>query len=132
MKKWNNNKDFNKPSAHVVTEERVLKGTRVEVRNNDVNYALRKLKKILEREDLQKDLAKKEYYEKPSVKRRRARETAIKLWQKEVEKMRIAGTWNDSSSNKQTKLMKSKRKRRRKLGAREQIVQAHRKTEKES
>jgi small subunit ribosomal protein S21 len=123
MKKWNNNKGFNRAPA---PEERVFRGARVEVRNNDVNYALRKLKKILERDNFQKDLAKHEYYEKPSVKRKRARAAAEKRWEKEVDKMRISGVWNDSTNSRDAKFMKSKRKRRRKLDRETQVAQARR------
>lgn len=128
MKKWNNNKSFNNNTSNSSTadnDEFKLRGARVEVRNNDVNYALRKLKKILEKENLQRDLAKHEYFEKPSVKRKRARATAEKRWEKEVEKMRILGTWIDSNSHC-TKFMKSKRKRRVKMDRASRIVQARR------
>lgn len=112
MKKWNDNRSGFKSTP--VDDEKVFTGTRVEVRNGDVNYALRKLKKILERNEFQKDLSKHEFYEKPSVKRKREKEAAKKRWRKEVNKMRIAGIWQDSTST-DTKYMKSKRKRRKVL-----------------
>ena len=45
-------------------------GLRVEVRNNNVEFALKKFKKMVKNSDLILDLKKKSYYEKPSKKRR--------------------------------------------------------------
>ena len=45
-------------------------GLRVEVRNNNVDFALRKFKRMVKDSDLMLDLKKKSYYEKPSKKRR--------------------------------------------------------------
>lgn len=114
MKKqrWNNNSDFQRDKRP--EQEQEFRGSRVEVRNNDVNYALRKLKKVLERNDWQKDLAKHEFYEKPGVKRKRAKEAAKKRWQKEVASQKLAGKWAAVRST-DTKFMKSKRKRRKRL-----------------
>lgn len=87
------------------------KGTSVEVRNNDVNHALRKLKKILENDNRQKELAKREYFEKSSVKRKRSRDVAKKRWQREVTQKIQSGAMplnKCSPSN----VMHSKRKRR--------------------
>ena len=112
MKKWAENRNFDRNTSN--ENEKHFTGSKVEVRNNDVNYALRKMKKILERNDFQKDLAKHEFYEKPGVKRKRAKETAKKRWQKEVNKMRMSGVWQDRASG-DLKYMKSKRKRRRVL-----------------
>ena len=73
-----------------------------------------KLKKILERNDWQKDLAKHEYFEKGSVKRKRKKEAAKKRWQKEVTAQKLAGKWAVVRSS-DLKYMKSKRKRRKRL-----------------
>ena len=48
-------------------------GLRVEVKNNNVDFALRKFKKMVKNSDLMLDLKKKAYYEKPSKKRREKR-----------------------------------------------------------
>lgn len=112
MKKWTENRNFDRNANN--ENEKHFTGSRVEVRNNDVNYALRKMKKILERNDFQKDLAKHEFYEKPGIKRKRAKEAAKKRWQKEVTKMRMSGIWQDRSPS-DLKYMKSKRKRRKVL-----------------
>lgn len=113
MKKqhWNNKSEFQKEKP---VEREHFRGSKVEVRNGDVNYALRKLKKILERDNFQKDLAKHEYFEKGSVKRKRRKEAAKKRWQKEVTSQKLSGKWSVVHSSDQ-KYMKSKRKRRKRL-----------------
>lgn len=98
-------KPFHKP------QEKQFRGASVEVRNDDVNGAIRRLKKILERDDRQKDLAKQEFYEKPSAKRKRKKAAAKSRWNREVENKRRAGTWIDSDGGG-TKWMKTKKKRR--------------------
>lgn len=59
-----------------------LKGISVTVRNNDVNGALRILKKKVQRENLLRDLAEREHYTKPSIKRRMKKQAAIIRWKK--------------------------------------------------
>ena len=61
-------------------------GLYVEVRNNDVTRALRKLKKLVTQEGIIKDIRAKEYYEKPSLKKKKAKAAARKRWLKQVEK----------------------------------------------
>jgi len=73
------NRNFNKP-------EHDKRGLYVEVRNNDVTRAIRKLKKIMNNEGMVKDMRKNEYYEKPSAKRKREKAQARKRWLKTVEK----------------------------------------------
>jgi|LauGreDrversion4_2_1035121.scaffolds.fasta_scaffold230872_2 small subunit ribosomal protein S21 len=106
MKKWNKNPN----------DEYVIKGSKVEVYNNDVNGALRRMKKVLERNNWQKDLAKHEFFEKPSVQRKRRKDAAKKRWQKEVLSAKLAGKW-PIKPPADSKFMKSKRKRRRILDA---------------
>lgn len=62
------------------------RGTLVEVRDNNVNQAMRRLKKILQQEGLFKELRDRQYYEKPSMTRKKARAAAKKRWQKELAK----------------------------------------------
>ena len=65
-------------------EEKPLgKGLIVYVRNNDIDRALRKLKKMVNNEGVIKELKKREFYEKPSDKRRRQRARARKRWLKQ-------------------------------------------------
>jgi len=117
MKKqhWNNKNDYDRTSDSRGDDISThIRGSKVEVRNGDVNYALRKMKKILERNDWQKDLAKHEFFEKGSVKRKRRKEAAKKRWQKEVTSQKLSGKWTATRSGDQ-KFMKSKRKRRQRL-----------------
>jgi small subunit ribosomal protein S21 len=61
-------------------------GLYVEVRNNDVTRALRKLKKLMNSEGMIKDMRKNEFYEKPSAVKRREKAQARKRWLKEQDK----------------------------------------------
>ena len=69
-----------------MTDANDRKGLYVEVRNNDVTRALRKLKKLMNNEGMIKDMRKNEYFEKPSAKKRREKAQARKRWLKLVEK----------------------------------------------
>ena len=108
FKKSFNNKRPPKKPEHFLYK---FKGATVEVRNGDVNGAIRKLKKILENADRQKELAKREFYEKPSAKRKRQKDAAIKRTTREENKKIFSG-----EAPLQTvsgfSFMKSKRKRR--------------------
>lgn len=88
-----------------------ITGSRVQVRGTDINGALRRLKKILETDNRQKDLARHEYFEKPSVKKKRARDYAVKRTQKERERELASG---DTPYKKPqgVKYLKGKRSRR--------------------
>ena len=66
--------------------EKEKKGLYVEVRNNDVTRALRKLKKLMNSEGMIKDMRKNEFYEKPSAVKRREKAQARKRWLKEQDK----------------------------------------------
>ena len=68
------------------SDEVTKSGLYVEVRNNDVTRALRKLKKLVNAEGLVKDMRKKEFYEKPSAVKRREKAQARKRHLKELEK----------------------------------------------
>lgn len=58
------------------------RGLTVRVKNNDVNKAMRKLKKLMQQEGIFQELRKREYYEKPTTKRKREKAQAIKRWKK--------------------------------------------------
>jgi small subunit ribosomal protein S21 len=92
----------------------VIQGAKVYVKNDDVNGALRKLKKILEGADRQKELSKREYFEKPSITRKRNKAAAKKRSQKAERQRQSTGVANKITG---VKWMKSKRKRRRILDA---------------
>lgn len=59
-----------------------LKGIYVTVRNNDINGALRVLKKKVQRENLLRDLSEREHFTKPSIKRRLKKQQAVIRWKK--------------------------------------------------
>ena len=62
------------------------RGLYVEVRNNDVNRALRRLKKLVNNEGVLKELREREHYVKPSLKRKKAKAAARKRWLKKQAK----------------------------------------------
>ena len=74
-KHWNSKFNKKKKNEHYLDK---FKGVKVEDVNGDVNGAIRKLKKILENADRAKELAKREFYEKPSVRRKRKKDAAVK------------------------------------------------------
>jgi small subunit ribosomal protein S21 len=49
---------------------------------------MRKLKKMMNNEGIIKDMRAKEYYEKPSLKKKKEKAAARKRWLKQVEKNR--------------------------------------------
>jgi small subunit ribosomal protein S21 len=61
-------------------------GSRVEVRDNNTGQALRRLKKMLQAEGVFQEMRDREAFEKPSLKRKKARAAAKKRHQKEVNK----------------------------------------------
>lgn len=74
MNRRNQNDDFGK------------RGLRVEVRNNDVNFALRKFKKKVQEDGILQELRQREFYEKPSMKRKKAKAAARARWLKKEAK----------------------------------------------
>lgn len=64
------------------------RGTCVEVRNNDVGRAMRKLKKMCNTEGLTRELRDRRHYIKPSAKKKRDKAAAKKRWRKTEAKLR--------------------------------------------
>ena len=95
-------------------------GTKIVVWNNDVNGALKKLKKVLERADRQKELSKHEFFEKPCQKRKRAKAQAVKRERKREDTAIMKGEWMPyiDTSNKS---MKGKRQRRKAFMQKERL-----------
>lgn len=60
-----------------------LNGTKVEVRDNNINQAMRRLKRILQSEGVFKELRDRRFYEKPSMARKKAKAAARKRHLKE-------------------------------------------------
>ena len=63
------------------------RGLSVEVRNNDVAFALRKFKKKIQEDGILQELRQREFYEKPSLKRKKAKAAGRSRWLKKLEKM---------------------------------------------
>ena len=74
---------YNKPPKR---DDRI-KGLAVEVYNNDVNKALRKLKKKMQDDGILQDLRERQHYEKPSTKRAKAKAAGRARWLKTQRKM---------------------------------------------
>jgi len=57
-------------------KKREQKGLRIDVRNNNVEWALKKMKRMVKDSGMMLELKKKTYYEKPSRKRREQKNLA--------------------------------------------------------
>ena len=64
-------------------------GLKVIVQHNDVAKALRKLKKKIAEDGLLQELRKREYYEKPTAKRKRKKAEEIARWRKKERSMQL-------------------------------------------
>lgn len=64
-----------------------LPGLRVEVRNNDVGYALRKFKKKIQEDGILQEVRERQHFVKPSLKRKKAKAAGRARWLKKVAKM---------------------------------------------
>lgn len=61
-----------------------LRGTAVEVKDGNVNVALRKLKKKLDESGLMVEVLKRQSYEKPTTERKRKKGAARARWLKKL------------------------------------------------
>ena len=84
--RYNNNNNYNSKK-----DETQIKGLSVDVYNNDVNKALRKLKKKLQDDGLFQTLRDREYYTKPSEKRAKAKAAGRARWLKQQRKLQNDG-----------------------------------------
>lgn len=75
--------NYNKKNDGVVT----LPGLAVEVRNNDINGALRRFKKKVQEDGVLQSLKERQYYEKPSETRKKAKAAGRKRWLKKQAKL---------------------------------------------
>tara|TARA_Y100001001_G_C7819999_1_gene243078 strand:+ start:325 stop:534 length:210 start_codon:yes stop_codon:yes gene_type:complete len=66
----------------------VIAIVQVSVRENNVEQALRVLKKKMQREGLFREMKKRRHYEKPSEKRAREQSEAVRRWRKLERKKR--------------------------------------------
>lgn len=58
---------------HDKKQEQIVRGLKVEVRNNDIGFALRKFKKKVQEDGILQELRNREFFEKPSIKRKKAK-----------------------------------------------------------
>lgn len=65
-----------------------IKGLAVEVRNGDFNFALRKFKKKVQEDGILQQLRERQFYEKPSEKRKKAKAAGRARWLKKQAKMK--------------------------------------------
>ena len=63
-------------------KEQSVGGLYVEVRNNDMNKALRKFKKKVAEDGILQDLRKREFFESKGTKRRLEKQAAIRRYKK--------------------------------------------------
>ena len=64
---------------------RILTGLKVEVVNDQVEKALRKFKKKVQESGLLQGLREREFYEKPTTARKKAKNQAKRRWQKKLQ-----------------------------------------------
>jgi small subunit ribosomal protein S21 len=76
------------------------RGLSVEVRNNDVNFALRKFKKKVAEDGILQELRDREYYEKPSIVRAKAKKAGRARWLKKLSQMNGDITTNSGNIRK--------------------------------
>lgn len=79
---------YNNPRDKDVYGDVKLRGSRVEVRNNDVTRALRKFKKQMQEDGILQELRQREFFEKPSIKRKKAKAAARSRWLKQLAKQK--------------------------------------------
>jgi small subunit ribosomal protein S21 len=71
----------NKPSS--------IRGLTVEVVDGQVEKALRKFKKKVAESGLLQDLREREFYEKPTTARKKAKSAAKRRWQKKIQSQQL-------------------------------------------
>ena len=64
-------------------------GLTVQVRNNNVTQAWRKLKRKVQEEGILQTVREKQHYEKPSLKRKRQKAMAKKRWEKKRQQLAL-------------------------------------------
>jgi small subunit ribosomal protein S21 len=76
---------------HDRSNDKIISGLRVEVRNGDVNGALRKFKKKIQESGILQELRERQEYTKPSQVRKKAKAAARARWLKQQRKMELDG-----------------------------------------
>ena len=75
-------------------KEREKSGMTVEVRNNDINKALRILKKRMQTEGIFNEMRERTSFKTKGEKRRLSEAAGRRRWLKKVEKLKSEGLWN--------------------------------------
>ena len=76
------------------------RGLSVEVRNGDVNFALRNFKKKVQEDGILQTLREKEFFEKPSITRAKAKKAGRARWLKKQAQMNGDITTTSGSKRK--------------------------------
>lgn len=76
---------------HDRSNDKIISGLRVEVRNGDVNGALRKFKKKIQESGILQELRDRQEFTKPSQARKKAKAAARARWLKKQRKMELDG-----------------------------------------
>lgn len=98
FKQHNNKNNDNK--TYRPKQDTKLSGLTVQVRDGDFNYALRKFKKKVQESGILQDLREKEFYEKPSSARKKAKASARARWLKKLAKESEGLPSNYNKSNR--------------------------------
>ena len=77
--------------AYIDRDKNVVKvrGNSVQVQDNQVEKALRKFKKRVAESGLLRDLKEREFYEKPTTARKKAKAAAKNRWRKKLASQRL-------------------------------------------
>jgi len=67
-------------------DQQVKQGLKVEVRNGDFNFALRKFKKKVQEAGIIQELRERQHYVKPSERRKKAKAAGRARWLKKMRK----------------------------------------------
>lgn len=72
-----------------MTNHNIISGNTVYVKNDNVEQAIRKFKKRVQDSGLLQELRDREYYEKPTVTRKRKAGAAKQRWKKQLQSQKL-------------------------------------------
>jgi len=61
-------------------------------KNESFEKLMRRFKRAVDKDDIINELRKREFYEKPTQKRKRRRAAAVKRWERKQSEMNLAGS----------------------------------------
>lgn len=74
----------------MIKNEKIIKGNMVFVKEHEnINQALKRFKKKVEESGVLETLRKKEFYEKPTSQRKRAKGAAVARWKKKLREQQL-------------------------------------------